>query len=260
MVREVQALKDKYHAEHFLFADESYPPALFKKVIQLLVEQNVNINWTTLIRFEETLQDPEIWKLAVKSGCRTLYYGMESANERVLELMDKHARKSVIENNLREAAKAGIWNHVMAFYGFPGETREEAEETRQFLLDNTRYIHSVELFYFVAYRHTPLVRNPERFGITIHKQAEYDMPLDYYYTLKEPGGISCLEAMQLCEEFYQNDFDPWAVRVNAREHVFLYISKFGTNYLPQIYATKEGREVAPNRCGPGPDYLAGGTC
>jgi hypothetical protein len=42
--------------------------------------------------------------------------------------------------------------------------------------------------------------------------------------------------MQLCEEFYQNDFAPWAVRVNAREHVFLYISKFGTNKLPQIYA------------------------
>jgi radical SAM superfamily enzyme YgiQ (UPF0313 family) len=140
-------------------------------------------------------------------------------------------------NNLREAAKVGIWNHVMAFYGFPGETREEAEETRQFLLDNKENINSVELFYFVAYRHTPMVRSPEKFGITIHKQEEYDLPLDYYYTLNEPGGVTCLEAMQLCEEFYQNDFSPWAVRVNAREHVFLYISKFGTNKLPQIYAT-----------------------
>ena len=57
---------------------------------------------------------------------RDRYYGMESANERVLNLMDKHARKSVIQNNLHQAAKAGIWNHVMAFYGFPGETRDEA--------------------------------------------------------------------------------------------------------------------------------------
>ena len=40
----------------------------------------------------------------------------------------------------------------------------------------------------------------------------------------------------LCEEFYKHDFHPWAVRVNSREHVFLYISKFGTNRLPQIYA------------------------
>ena len=242
VIREIQALKERYHSDHFLFADESYPPALLRKVSQLLIEHEVNINWTTLIRFEESLQDPEVWKTAVKAGCRTLYYGMESANERVLELMDKHAKKSVIENNLREASKAGIWNHVMAFYGFPGEKQEEAEETRQFLLDNKQNIHSVELFYFVAYRHTPMVRNPEKFGITIHKQEEYDMPLDYYYTLNEPDGVSCLDAMKMCEEFYQNDFDPWAVRVNAREHIFLYISKFGTNSLPQIYADTKGLE------------------
>jgi anaerobic magnesium-protoporphyrin IX monomethyl ester cyclase len=236
VVRQVQALKEKYHANHFLFADESYPPALFKKVTQLLVDQQVGIKWTTLIRFEESLMDPDLWKVAVQSGCCTLYYGMESANERVLGLMDKHVKKSVIEHNLRQASEAGIWNHVMAFYGFPGETRTEAEETRRFLLDNQPHIHSVELFYFVAYRHTPMVRSPEKFGIEIHKQDEYDMPLDYYYTLKEPAGVTCLEAMQLCEEFYQNDFEPWAVRVNAREHVFLYISKYGTNALPQIYA------------------------
>ena len=243
VIEQVKALKEKYHADHFLFADESYPPALFKKVIQLLVEQNVGIKWTTLIRFEETLSDPELWRLAAQSGCCTLYYGMESANERVLNLMDKHVKKTVIENNLKLAAGAGIWNHVMAFYGFPGETREEAHETRQFLLDNKENIHSVELFYFVAYRHTPMVRNPEKFGITIHKQEEYDLPLDYYYTLNEPGGVTCLEAMQFCEEFYENDFAPWAVRVNAREHVFLYISKFGTNRLPQIYAKAQARSA-----------------
>ena len=245
VVRQIKALKEKYRATHFLFADESYPPALLKKVTQLLVDQDVGIKWTTLIRFEESLQDPEIWNSAVRSGCCTLYYGMESANERVLNLMDKHVKKSVIENNLRQAAEAGIWNHVMAVYGFPGETREEAEETRQFLLDNREHIHSVELFYFVAYRHTPMVRNAEKFGITIHKQEEYDLPLDYYYTLNEPVGLTCLDAMQLCEEFYRNDFEPWAVRVNAREHVFLYISKFGTNRLPQIYAKRaEGRALA----------------
>ncbi len=236
VVEQVKALRDKYQCRHFLFSDESYPPALFKKVSQLLVDQQVGIKWTTLIRFEENLQDQALWDQAAKSGCCTLYYGMESANERVLNLMDKHAKPAVMRNNLQAAAQAGIWNHVMAFYGFPGETIEEAMETRQFLLDNQPVIHSSELFYFVAYRHTPMVRNPEKFGITIHKQEEYDLPLDYYYTVNEPGSLSCLDAMQLCEEFYKHDFHPWAVRVNAREHVFLYISKFGTNVLPQIYA------------------------
>ena len=49
----------------------------------------------------------------------------------------------------------------------------------------------------------------------------------------------------MVEKIYKNDFHPWAVRVNAREHVFLYISKFGTNRLPQIYAaTKDGATAA----------------
>jgi len=135
----------------------------------------------------------------------------------------------------------------MAFYGFPGETRQEAEDTRRFILDNQGSIHSVELFYFVAYRHTPMVRNAEKFCITIHKQEEYDLPLDYYYTLDEPVGLTCLDAMQLCEEFYKNDFEPWAVRVNAREHVFLYISKFGTNRLPQIYVKQKEGDLAGSR-------------
>ena len=235
-VKEIKALKEKYKTDHFLFPDESYPPALFKKVIQLLVEQDVKIEWTTPIRFEEALQDPELWEMAARAGCRALYFGMESANEQVLNLMNKHVKKHVIENNLRESAKAGIWNHVMAIFGFPGETREQAEDTRQFLLDNKDTIHSVEMSNFVAYRHSPIVHNPEKFGITIHKQDEYDMPLDYYYTLNKPIGLTCMEAMELSEDIYRNDFEPWAVRINAREHVFLYISRYGTNRLPQIYA------------------------
>src|SRR5678815_3864946 len=74
VVDQVKALRDKYQCRHFLFSDESYPPALFKKVSQLLVDQDVGIKWTTLIRFEETLQDQAIWDLAAKAGCCTLYY------------------------------------------------------------------------------------------------------------------------------------------------------------------------------------------
>ena len=41
VVEQVKALRDKYQCRHFLFSDESYPPALFKKVSQLLVDQDV---------------------------------------------------------------------------------------------------------------------------------------------------------------------------------------------------------------------------
>ena len=57
------------------FPDESYPPALFKKVSQLLVDRNVGIKWTTLIRFEETLRDQAIWdrRRPVAARCTTVW-------------------------------------------------------------------------------------------------------------------------------------------------------------------------------------------
>ena len=41
--------------------------------------------------------------------------------------------------------------------------------------------------------------------------------------------------MEKYQAFYRDDFDPWAMRINAREHVFLYITHYGTNNLPDIY-------------------------
>ena len=84
--------------------------------------------WTTLIRFEETLQDQETWISRRRRAVAPSIW-IESASERVLNLMDKHAKKSVIQRNLHLAAKAGIWNHVMAFYGFPGETLDGSAGT-----------------------------------------------------------------------------------------------------------------------------------
>jgi hypothetical protein len=41
------------------------------------------------------------------------------------------------------------------------------------------------------------------------------------------------------------------MRVNAREHVFLYITHFGTNDLPQLYVKNTSVTLDPT--GPGPE-------
>ena len=73
----------------------------------------------------------------------------------------------------------------------------------------------------------------DEYKIKIKEIPEHDLALDYYYTPE--SGQTTEEAMQRYEKFYQEDFNPWAMRINAREHVFLYITKFGTSDLPQLY-------------------------
>ena len=76
-------------------------------------------------------------------GCRYLHFGYESGNDRVLKLMDKATNLDAIRTNLAMSAKYGIWNHIMGFFGFPGETQEEANDSKQFVHDNRDSIHSL---------------------------------------------------------------------------------------------------------------------
>src|SRR5437660_2020933 len=166
IIEEIRGLKIKYNARHFHFTDESYPPALFRKLTRRLVETNMDIVWTTHMRFEKSLSDEAVWNDARASGCKFLHYGYESGSERVLKLMDKETMKEVIKNSLKRAADVGIWNHVMGFFGFAGETRQEAYESMRFLEDNKDLVHSIGFGPFDLSRHTHVGNDPKRFGVT----------------------------------------------------------------------------------------------
>ncbi len=237
IVEELAELKSKTNAKHFLFTDESFPPALFKKLPPMMIDAGLDIYWTTLIRFESSLVEPEVWETAAKSGCRSLYFGLESANERIIKLVKKDTDIDVAIQNLNEAKRVGIWSHVMGFFGFPSETQEEAEDTRRFLIDNQEIIHSVEMYFFVLYKQAPVMKMQEETKISVQYDPNHDLALDFYYTPE--SGLTIPEAMKRYEQFYQDDFQPWALRVNAREHVYLYITHFGTNKLPQLYVKNQ---------------------
>ena len=232
IVEEIQGLKAKYGTRHFHFTDESYPPALFRKLTRRLVDAKADIIWTTHMRFEKSLLEDAVWQDAAASGCKYLHFGFESGNERVLKVMDKATTGDVIRRSLKFSAEAGIWNHVMGFFGFPGETRDEALSSVRFLEDNRELVHSIGFGTFDLSRHTPVAKNPEKFGVTPYINPEWDLALDYYYTVRE--GLSVEEAERVFEEFERNHYPGWDLRVFIREYIFLYVARFGTNRLPAL--------------------------
>ncbi len=235
IIEEIRALKTKYQVRHFHFTDESYPPALFRKLCRQLIEKNVDILWQTHMRFEKSLLEESVWKDAWASGCRYLHFGYESGDERVLKLMDKATTKEVIHRSLQLSANVGIWNHAMGFFGFPGETRDEAWSSVKFLEENKDLVHSVGFGTFDLSKHTPVAKHPEKWGVTPYKNPEWDLALDYYYTVKE--GLSVEEAEQVFEEFERNHHPGWDLKIFIREYVFLYVAKLGTNRLPALQFT-----------------------
>jgi radical SAM superfamily enzyme YgiQ (UPF0313 family) len=229
---EIRHLRDKYGAKHFHFTDESYPPALFRKLSRGLLDSKMDITWTTHMRFEKSLLDSQVWQDARDSGCRYLHFGYESGNERVLQLMDKATTTEVITKHLQLSADAGIWNHCMGFFGFPGETREEAWSSVEFLEQNKDHVHSLGFGTFDLGRHNPVAKNPEKWGVTAYKNPDWDLALDYYYTVK--NGMSIEEAERVFEEFERNHNPGWDLRLFIREYIFLYIARYGLQKLSDL--------------------------
>ena len=232
IIDEIRFLQNKYNTRYFHFTDESYPPALFRKLSQRIVEEKLDIVWTTHMRFEETLLDEQVWKDAHTSGCRYLHFGFESGNQRVLKLMDKATKLDAIETNLRMSSEAGIWNHIMGFFGFPGETKEEAEDSKRFVHDNRAHVHSLGFMTYVLGKYSPVAFEPEKYGVSYYKNPEWDLAMDYYFTLEK--GLNIQEALDVFEEFERNHDPKWDLRTCVREYVYLYIEHFGNNNLPQL--------------------------
>jgi hypothetical protein len=243
ILAEVTHLRDKYGARHFHFTDESYPPALFRKLTRGLIESNMGIAWTTHMRFEKSLLEDQVWQDAKASGCKYLHFGYESGNERVLKLMDKATTTEIMTKHLKYTAEAGIWNHCMGFFGFPGETREEAWSSVEFLEQNKDYVHSLGFGTFDLGRHNPVAKHPEKFGVTAYKNPEWDLALDYYFTVKQ--GLSIEEAERVFEEFERNHHAGWDLRLFIREYIFLYIARFGLQKLPDLQFRGSRIQAAP---------------
>lgn len=232
IIEEVRHLRDHYQTRFFHFTDESYPPALFRKLTRRLVETDMNIAWTTHMRFEKSLLDQAVWDDAAASGCKYLHFGYESGNERVLKLMDKATTTDIIQRSLALSSGVGIWNHVMGFFGFPGETRDDALSSIQFLEDNKHLVHSIGFGTFDLSKHTPVAKHPEKFGVTPYKNPEWDLALDYYYTVKEGLGIE--EAERVFEEFERNHYAGWDLKIFIREYVFLYVARYGPSSVSRL--------------------------
>ncbi len=134
----------------------------------------------------------------------------------------------------------------MGFFGFPGETKEEAWSVgASFSKQNKNYVHSLGFGTFDLGRHNPVAKHPERWGVTAYKNPEWDLALDYYYTVK--NGMSIEEAERVFQEFEQNHNPGWDLRLYIREYIFLYICAVRTAEAERICNIRRRKSRASRR-------------
>jgi anaerobic magnesium-protoporphyrin IX monomethyl ester cyclase len=191
----VEHYAQRYHATHFAFNDEAIPPKIARAIGRIFPDTATS-SWafTGLIKFEKFFEKRDFINLR-RIGFRSLYVGLESASERVLGLMRKPNRKSTIVQNLTDATEAGIWMHCFLFFGFPGESEDDAKETYDFILENENIIGSFGCGTFSLEHNAPIFRHLKSFPVELEPSSKSSVNVYYKYKVLE--GISAERAEEL---------------------------------------------------------------
>ena len=202
IVDQIKFLRDKYGCRSIFFVDEAMTPRtmrLLSAALKASTPAGSPINWAVAARLEKTLS-AELLTEAAASGCRMLLYGLESASQPVMQSMIKGTLVDEMARILQTSAPLGIWNHTFFFFGFPGETIEDAQATVNFIYAHQDVIHSASPGAFLLEVYSPAQREPQKFGIVdFWNPPEKDLAIYYEYRLS--AGMDEVTANTLADGF-----------------------------------------------------------
>jgi len=158
------ALHEQYGVKHIFFSDEAVTPRNLRGLARIMQAEGSPVTWGGCVRFEKVLDRPLLDSMAA-GGCRMILFGLESASEAIIDHMSKSTQLPHMSRILRQSSEAGIWNHTFFFFGFPGETIENAQETVNFLYAHKPYINSAAMGTFLMERYSPAHRYPASFHV-----------------------------------------------------------------------------------------------
>jgi anaerobic magnesium-protoporphyrin IX monomethyl ester cyclase len=207
VANEIKFLIDNYNIKTIFDDTGTFPIGKWlREFCQILIDSghNKKIDFSCNARLGSlSLAD---YKLMKKSGFRMLLFGLESANQKTLDAVNKGLTTDKIISSCKEAKKAGLEPHITIMFGYPWETRAEAERTFQlgkFLLKKG-YADTLQATMVIPYPGTTLFNEANKEGWLKHLDWQrYDMSAPIMKTPMEDT-----EIMKMVHSTYKVAFNP----------------------------------------------------
>lgn len=188
LVDRIEAIIIQTGTTGFHFVDEAAPPALLRELSLELLRRKISITWWTNIRFEKSFT-ADLCRLLAKAGCIAVSGGLEVASDRLLELIDKGVTVPQVAQVTNHFTQVGINVHAYLMYGYPTQTIQETIDSLEMVrqLFNEKCIQSGFWHQFALTAHSPIGKNPEKFGIQITSLKEGDFANNDLFYEDETG-------------------------------------------------------------------------
>ena len=130
VVDEIETYLTRFRAERLYFVDDLFTAdtSWVRAVCREIIRRDLDVVWECESRV--TGVDLDLFLLMRRAGCIKIHFGVESGSQRILESVNKKIRVDQVLEAARCARLAGIWYKFFLILGFPWETREDLEATR----------------------------------------------------------------------------------------------------------------------------------
>jgi len=160
IVKEIEFLHKKYNVAYFHFVDDEF---VFNKEFiltfcrlmkDLRLKLGKELTWGCTGRVN--LMNEGLLVAMAESGCTLIGYGIESASQKMLDLIKKRVTVQQAKNAIRLTKKYLGWADCSFMIGYPGEDKQTIQETVDFCkeLDLTPEV----IFFLTPYPGTELYR------------------------------------------------------------------------------------------------------
>ncbi len=238
IIAEIRYYINSYGASKFIFVDEAIPPKFYNELAKRIIDENLKINFYSFARLE-TGYTPDVLGNLYDAGARLFLWGYECHSPRIMEKMNKGIDVDKRLDILSDARDAGIWNNGLFIFGYPTETLDEIRDTMAVIRDNRRIIPSCTLSNFALKKHSILRETVGENGI-----MGYSSNGEFYTVFKDViDGISQQDRRSLRRDFQfefldENAHSLWAVVFSDFDHLLLYLSRYGCDYVSSYRSEK----------------------
>jgi anaerobic magnesium-protoporphyrin IX monomethyl ester cyclase len=133
VVDDMEMLHNKYGQSQFTFYDDAFTVNR-QHTLEMCADikaRKLDVTWDCETRVDAV--DKELLEKMHDAGCITIWFGVESGSEKILDQMHKKIKPEGVRAAFKMAQKAGMMTIASAVIGFPGETEETAWETINFI-------------------------------------------------------------------------------------------------------------------------------
>ena len=182
LVVDIESLASRYHIKSFLLISEALTPYYYRELSKKMISMCLDVEVWSYCRVEK-IYDSEYFLLLYRAGVRSLTFGVEATEDRILKLINKGNTVADVRRTIRLARAAGIYVTFNVIPDYPTITWQEVERTIGFIKENVDSLTHLNNQFFALSANSLIAEEADMHGLIVDKERP----------IQSDQGTNCLD-------------------------------------------------------------------